>query len=528
MTDYQGATNTYGEVAEKIARLHLLFEACGLQKGDKVGMVGRNQAHWGISFLATLSYGAVAVPILHEFKDESVRHIVNHSEARILFAGDVAREYLLDDPSITDLGTVILLSNFSVSRAKDASEEETNQRIDTIFQQRYPRGFSKEHIVYHEDQLEELAVINYTSGTTGFSKGVMLPYRSVVSNINFAKMALKDLLRGDSIVSMLPMAHMYGLMFEFLYEIFNGCHIYFLSRMPTPKIIMDAFAEIRPRLIIAVPLIIEKIYKKKLQPVLDKPIMKLLLHLPFVKQVIHQRINAQLSEAFGNNFLVIVVGGAAFNPEVEAFMKTINFRFTVGYGMTECGPLITYGDWKDNRLYACGRVVPQMEVKIDSPDPANVVGEILTRGENLMLGYYKNQETTDSVLIDGWLHTGDLGVMDKDGYLFIKGRSKNMILGPSGQNIYPEEIENHLNNMPYVVESLVVDREGKLTALVFPDYEAAKLHKLSNEAIEKMMEENRLLINKALPQYSQVAKLEVFAEEFEKTPKRSIKRFMYQ
>ncbi|MDR1056596.1 MAG: AMP-binding protein [Prevotellaceae bacterium] len=528
LTDYKGKTYYYKDVAEKIARLHILFEACGLRKGDKVSIVARNLSNWGITFLATVSYGAVAVPILHEFKADNVHHIVNHSESKILFAGDITWENL-NEEMMPKLDVIVILNDFSIVKAKDKNVQKAHQFIDKKFSKCYPENFGKEHIEYHKDKPEELAVINYTSGTTGFSKGVMLPFRSLWANIEFARKALKELQPGDTIVSMLPMAHMYGLSFEFLYELQQGCHIYFLTRMPTPKVILEAFAEIKPRLVISVPLIIEKIYKKQLQPILNKPFIKLMMRLPIIDQRICKKINAKLTEAFGGKFFEIIIGGAAFNPEVETFLKKIGFRYTMGYGMTECAPIITYDDWKTNRLFSCGKAVPRMEVKIDSPDPENVVGEILTRGMNTMLGYYKNSEATEAILDkDGWLHTGDLAIMDKDGYIYIKGRSKNLILGPSGQNIYPEEIEARINNMKYVTESLIIESEGKLIALIYPDYEQTDNDKLDTEGIEKAMEENRKQINELLPQYSQIAQVKIYPEEFEKTPKKSIKRFMYQ
>ena len=528
LTDYKGKTYYYKDVAEKIARIHLMFEACGLKKGDKVSIIGRNLSNWGITFLATLSYGAVAVPILHEFKPDNVHHIVNHSESKVLFAGDVAWEALSED-MMPDLETIVLINDFSILKSCSKSFSNCYERIEELFKKRYLNGFAPKDINYHKDQPEELAVINYTSGTTGFSKGVMLPFRSLWSNMEFAREVLKELQPGDSVVSMLPMAHMYGLSFEFLYEIQQGCHIYFLKRMPTPKIILEEFAEIKPKLVVAVPLIIEKIYKKQLLPILSKPFIKMMMRLPIIDQRIRKKINAKLSAAFGGNFYEIVVGGAAFNPEVEDFLKKIGFRYTVGYGMTECGPIITYDDWKTTRLYSCGKVVPRMELKINSPDPENVVGEIMTRGANVMLGYYKNPEATAEVLDDnGWLYTGDLGVMDKDGYLYIKGRSKNMILGPSGQNIYPEEIEARITNMDYVSESLIVEHDGKLMALIYPDYEQTDKEGLNAEEIENIMEEHRKLINQTLPQYSQIIGVKIYPEEFEKTPKRSIKRYLYQ
>ena len=528
LSDYNGETLYYKDVAKKIARLHIMFRECGLKKGDKVSIIGRNLSNWGVVFMATVSYGAIAVPILHEFKPDNVHHIVKHSESRILFVGDYAWESLNED-TMPNLEVIIMINNFKIVKSKDKNIGNIYQNLDELFNKSYPSGFTKTDINYHKDSPDELAIINYTSGTTGFSKGVMVPFRSLWSNVDFAREVICELKPGDSVVSMLPMAHMYGLAFEFIYEFISGCHIHFLTRMPTPKIILEAFAQIKPRLVVAVPLIIEKIYKKQLQPILDKPFIKMMMKLPIIDKRICKKINDKLTAVFGGNFSQIIIGGAAFNPEVEVFFKKIGFKYTVGYGMTECGPIITYDDWKTIRLYSCGKAAPRMEVKIDSPDPENVVGEILTRGANVMLGYYKNPEATEAVLTaDGWLHTGDLGIMDSDGYVYIKGRSKSMILGASGQNIYPEEIEARLNNFDYVTESLVVEQEGKLVALVYPDFERTDKEGLDAGGIEKVMEENRKLINTMLPQYSQISQVKVFPEEFEKTPKKNIKRFMYQ
>lgn len=517
LTDYKGKTYYYKDVAAKIAGMHLIFEQYGLSKGDKVALIGRNQARWGITFFAILSYGAVAVPILSDFKIENVRSIINHSEAKILVTSDVSLDSLLSE-EIPMLRTVILMEDFSILKAV-----QTIGNLKRLFIERYPQGFLKKNVSYHKDQQEELAILNYTSGTTGASKGVMLPYRAIWSNARFALDIFPDLKPGDNVLSILPMAHMYGMMIEFIFEMVRGCHIHFLGKTPTPKVIMEAFSSVKPRLIIAVPLIIEKIYKRQILPALETPSVRIMLKIPLLNKIVYKKIYRKLNEAFGGNFLQIVVGGAAFNPEVETFFKKIKFPFTVGYGMTECAPLITYEDWEQIPLYSCGKAVHRMEVRIDSPNPEIVVGEIQTRGDNVMLGYYKNEKDTSAIFIDGWLKTGDLGLMDKNGYVSIKGRSKNMILGPSGQNIYPEEIENVLNNMPYVMESLVIEDDGRLVALVFPDYDLAK-----GSDLDEIMKTNLGDLNKQLPNYCQISKIEVRKEEFEKTPKRSIKRFLYQ
>ncbi len=528
LSDYNGPSFHYKDVARRIEKLHIIFEECGLNKGDKVAICGRNSANWGIVFLATLTYGAVAVPILHEFKADSVHHIVNHCDARILFVGDVVWESL-NEAAMPHLEAIILIPDLSLLYAKREKIKVARETLNEMYGKKYPKYFRPEHVNYHEDKPEELAIINYTSGTTGFSKGVMVPYRSLRSNLLFAKEVFSEMKAGDAIVAMLPMAHMYGLAFEFIFEMAVGAHVHFLTRLPSPKVILDAFAKVKPSLIITVPLIVEKIYKNKLIPILEKPLIKLALKLPILDQRVKKKMFTSLESAFGGNFYEIVVGGAAFNRDAEKFFKDIGFRYAVGYGMTECGPIISYADWKETRLYSCGKIVSRMVARIDSPDPANVEGEILVKGDNVMLGYYKNEEATKEVLdADGWLHTGDVGVMDKDGYLFIRGRSKNMILGPSGQNIYPEEIEDKVNAAMYVAESLVIEHDGKLVALIYPDYAQTDAAGLSKEEIEKTFEKIRVELNKELPIYSQLSAIRVYPEEFEKTAKRSIKRYLYQ
>lgn len=528
LTDYKGATLQYKDLARKIEKLHILLAESGIEKGDKVAICGRNSSHWGVAFLAVLTYGAVAVPILHEFKTDNIHNIVNHSEARLLFAGDVVWESL-NEAEMPNLEGIILMTDFTLLVCRSKQLEYAREHLNELFGKKYPRNFRREHVCYRREDLNELAVINYTSGTTSFSKGVMLPYRSLWSNTQFAFEVL-SLKPGNRVVSMLPMAHMYGLAFEFLYEVACGCHIYFLTRIPSPKIIFQAFAEVKPHIVIAVPLIIEKIIKKNVLPKLDTLKMKVLLKVPIINDKIRNAVREHMIQSFGGNFYEIIVGGAAFNQEVENFLHSIDFPYTVGYGMTECGPIICYEDWKKFKPESCGKVAPRMELRIDSSDPEHIVGEILTRGDNVMLGYYKNPEATEAVLDkDGWLHTGDLGIMDSEGNLTIKGRSKNMLLGPSGQNIYPEEIEEKLNNLPYVSECIVIQQsDAKLAALVYPDFEEAYAGGLTNEDIESVMEENRLALNAMLPAYSQISRVRIYPEEFEKTPKRSIKRFLYQ
>ena len=530
LTDYKGATLQYKDVARKIEKLHIIFEECGIKPGDKIAACSRNMSHWGVTFLATVTYGAVIVPILHEFKPDQVHNIVNHSEAKLLFVGDVVWENL-DETAMPDLEGVILLNDFSLLVSRNEKLTNARENLNALFGKKYPMNFRKEHVSYYKDQPDEMLVLNYTSGSTGFSKGVMLPARSMWSNIEFGREKLgKCLKAGDSIVSMLPMAHMYGLAFEFLYEFCYGCHIYFLTRMPSPKIILQAFADVKPSLVIAVPLIIEKIIKKNVLPKLETPTMKFLMHVPLVSDKIREKVREQLMNAFGGEFYEIVVGGAAFNQEIEAFMRSIEFPYTVGYGMTECAPLICYEDWKKFKAGSCGKAVENMEVKVLSPDPANIPGEIICRGDNVMLGYYKNEEATKEVIDEeGWMHTGDLGVIDENGYVTIKGRSKNMLLGPSGQNIYPEEIEDKLNNMPYVNESIIIQAlDGKLAALIYPDFDLAFSQGMTEKQVEEQMEANRVALNAQIAAYEQVARVKIYHEEFEKTPKKSIKRFLYQ
>jgi len=527
LTDYKSLTLQYKDVARKIEKMHILFEQVGIKKGDKIAICGRNSSHWGVSFLAVITYGAVIVPILHEFKADNVHNIVNHSEARLLFVGDIVWENL-NEAAMPNLEGIILMTDFTVPVSRSEKLTYAREHLNELFGKKYPRNFRREHISYYKDSPEELAAINYTSGTTSYSKGVMLPYRSLWSNVMFAQEVL-SLKTGDKVVSMLPMAHMYGLAFEFLYEFSIGGHIHFLTRMPSPKVIFNAFSDVKPNLVIAVPLIIEKIIKKNIFPKLDTTLTKILMNLPIINDKIKANIRESMIKAFGGNIYEVIIGGAAFNQEIEHFLKSINFPYTVGYGMTETGPILGYEDWQRFKEGSCGKAAPRMEIKVLSNDPENEVGEIVCKGMNTMLGYYKNPKATAQVLDeDGWLHTGDLGVIDSEGNITIKGRSKNMLLGSNGQNIYPEEIEDKINNMPYVSESIIVQQSGNLVALIYPDFDDAYAHGLRNEDLDRIMEENRVALNSNLPTFSHISKVKIYPEEFEKTPKKSIKRFLYQ
>ena len=530
LTDFKGQTLQYHDVARKIEKLHILFEHSGVKRGDKVALAGRNSAGWAVAFLATLTYGAVAVPVLHEFTPDQMHNIVNHSEAKLLFVGDVVATPI-DATKMPALEGIIYLPDYSLVLSRTDKLTYAREHLNEIFGKKYPKYFRREHVQYYiEEHPDELALINYTSGTTGFSKGVMLPYRALWGNLDFAFQVLGAHVKsGDPVISILPMAHMYGMAFEFLFEFCHGCHIYFLSRIPSPAIIAQAFVEIRPVVIIAVPLVIEKIIRKKVFPKIQNNKMRLLLNMPVISKKVNQKIKEQVAAAFGGRFYEIIIGGAAFNREIEAFLKRIDLPFTVGYGATECAPIITYADYHDFVPTSCGRPVVHMEVKIDSPDPQHTPGEILARGTNTMLGYYKNEEATQQALdAEGWYHTGDLGLMDAQGNVFIKGRSKNMLLGSNGQNIYPEEIEDQLNSMMLVTESLVVQEGDKLVGLVFPDYDEAQNLGLNADDLVSLMEQNRQQLNATLPAYCKLAAIEIHNEEFEKTPKKSIKRYLYQ
>ena len=527
LTDYKGITLQYKDVARKIAKFHIVLESAGIQPGDKIAVCGRNSAHWAVTFLATITYGAVIVPILHEFKADNIHNIVNHSEAKLLFVGDQAWENLNED-AMPLLEGIASLTDFSSLVSRNEKLTYAFEHRNAIYGQRYPKNFRPEHICYRKDRPEELAIINYTSGTTGYSKGVMLPYRSIWSNVAYC-FEMLPVKPGDHIVSMLPMGHVFGMVYDFLYGFSAGAHIYFLTRMPSPKIISQSFSEIKPRVISCVPLIVEKIIKKDILPKVDSKIGKLLLKVPIVNDKIKSLARQAAMEIFGGNFDEIIIGGAPFNAEVEAFLKKIGFPYTIAYGMTECGPIICSSRWDTLKLASCGKATTRKEVRIDSPDPKTHAGEIVCRGANMMLGYYKNPEATAQIIdVNGWLHTGDLGVMDEEGYVTVRGRSKNMLLTSSGQNIYPEEIESKLNNMPYVAESLIVLQHDKLVALIYPDFDDAFAHGLQQNDIQKAMEVNRVELNQQLPNYCQISKIKIHFEEFEKTAKKSIKRFMYQ
>ena len=529
LTDYKGKTLQYHDVARKIEKLHIMFEASGVQKRDKIAICGRNSSMWAVSFLAILTYGAVAVPILHEFTPDQVHNIVNHSDSKILFVGDVVSTQI-DATKMPSLEGIIYLPDLSLIVSRTEKLTYAREHLNEIFGKRYPKYFRQEHIHYYrEANGDELALINYTSGTTGRSKGVMIPYRAMWSNLDFANNVLGKMVKpGDNVISILPMAHMYGMAFEFIFEFMSGIHIFFLTRMPSPAIIAQALADVKPILMITVPLVIEKIIRKKVFPQIQNNRMKLLLNMPMINKKVKEKIRDQVYEAFGGNLYQIIVGGAALNKEIEAFLKDINFPFTVGYGATECAPIICYSDWKTFVEGSCGRAVLHQQVRIDSADPENVPGEILTKGPNVLLGYYKNDEDTNKTIDkDGWFHTGDLATIDSEGNVFIKGRSKNMILGSNGQNIYPEEVEDKLNSLPLVSECLVVQRSDKLVGLVYPDYEEAKTLGLNESDIRNIMEENRTQLNIVIPSYCKVAELEIREEEFEKTPKKSIKRYLY-
>ena len=527
LTNYNQNTLYYKDVAREIARLHLFFEACGLKQGDKVAVCGRNQVNWAISYLAAMTYGAVVVPILHEFQPVNLRHLVAHSDARILFVGDIIWRGLseLDLPGVE---VIVTMNDFTVVRSINPLATAAMEGLDAKMAERFPGGYAPENLNYYIDSPEELALISYTSGTSGFSKGVMIPYRALLSNVQFAHEAEPQMDCNSRMVSMLPTAHMYGMIFEFLFEMTIGAHVFFLTRLPGPKIILEAMGSVKPDTIIAVPLVIEKIYKNTLVPFISKKRIKLMLNLPVLDKMVKNKFRDNLVQAFGGKFGEVIIGGAPFNREAEAFFKRINFPFTIGYGMTECAPIITYVHWDKTKLYSCGKAAPRMKIKIDSDDPKKIPGEVLVKGENVFLGYYKNEMATKDAFVDGWFRTGDMGVIDGDGYLYLKGRCKSMILGPSGQNIYPEEIESILNNMPYVVESLVVEDDFKLVALVYPDFEQATEDGLDREQLLEKLKEGVQLANLELDQYCKIHNVEMVDQEFEKTPKRSIKRYLYQ
>ena len=530
LTDYKGQTLQYHDVARKIEKVHILFENSGIHRGDKIALCGRNSSQWTVAFIATLTYGAIAVPILHEFTADQIHNIVNHSDAKLLFAGDHICG-TIDPLQMPHLEGIIRNTDYSLLISRTDKLTYAREHLNELYGKKFPKYFRKEHVnYYHEQSPDELALINYTSGTTGFSKGVMIPYRALWSNFDFACDAMgNELPAGSNVISILPMAHMYGMAFEFSYEFIRGCHVFYLNRVPSPAIIAQAFSEVKPGIIIAVPLIIEKIIRKKVFPKIQTNRMRLLLGMPIINMKVREMICEEVKKAFGGRFFEIIVGGAAFNQEVEQFLHRINFPYTVGYGATECAPIICYEDWRNFVPGSCGKAAKHMEVRIDSPDPQNIPGEILTRGLNVMLGYYKNDEaTSETIDEDGWYHTGDLGTMDYDGNVFINGRSKNMLLGANGQNIYPEEIEDKLNSMTMVVESIVVQRDSKLVALVHPDMDEAHNMNFTEEDLVNIMEQNRNGLNQQLPVYEKISEIEIHHEEFIKTPKKSIKRYLYK
>ena len=530
LTDYKGITLQYKDVARKIEKLHIMFENSGVQKGDKIAICGRNSASWAVAFLATLTYGAVAVPVQHEFTPDQIYNVVNHSEAKLLFVGDVVAKSV-DATKMPHLEGVIYIPDYSLLVSRTDKLTYAREHLNELFGKKYPKAFRANHVEYHKEASpDELALINYTSGTTGFSKGVMLPYRALWGNLDCTlKMLGTHVPKGSNTVSILPMAHMYGMSFEFLFEFCHGCHIFFLTRVPSPAIIAQAFTDIKPAIIIAVPLVVEKIIRKKVFPKIQTHKMRLLMNMPVISKKLKQRICEEVFEAFGGNLYEVVVGGAPFNQEVESFLKSIDFPVTVGYGATECAPIITYTDYSEFVPTSCGKAVIHMDVKIDSPDPENIPGELLARGTNVMLGYYKNEEATRQALdSEGWYHSGDLALMDSDGYVYIKGRIKNMLLGANGQNVYPEEIEDKLNSMTLVVESLIVQKGDKLVALIYPDYEEAKNLGISKDDLCHVMEQNLIELNQLIPSYSKLTTFKLMDEEFEKTPKKSIKRYLYK
>ncbi|NOQ25924.1 MAG: AMP-binding protein [Bacteroidales bacterium] len=527
LSDYQGESYKYKDIARKIAKIHIMFEECDVKKGDKIALIGKNSTNWAVTYLSIVSFGATVVPILPDFHPNDVHHIVNHSDSVILFSGDSIWENL-DEKSMPNLRAVFTLSDYKlVIEGKSENVKNIYEKLESFYEDMYPGGITAEKLTFDEVSNEEVGVLNYTSGTTGFSKGVVLPLNSLAANIRYARNNL-PLSAGDNVVSFLPLAHTFGCAFEFLWPFTIGCHIHFLTRTPSPKIIIQAFQEVKPAIVISVPLILEKIYKKQIIPLLDKTSMKLLLSVPLVDKAIYSKVKKKLTDVFGGNFKEVVIGGAALNKDVELFLKKIGFNYTIGYGMTECGPLISYSSWDKAKVGSAGKLIDTLEIKIDSNDPYNEIGEIMVRGENVMYGYYKNVEATEQAIDkDGWLHTGDLGIIDDEDYVYIKGRNKSVIIGPSGENIYPEEIEAKLNNMPYVQESVIIEKDNKLIALVYPDLEVVDKEKISEARLIELMDENKKTANISLAKHMQISKIKIFPEEFEKTPKRSIKRFLY-
>ncbi|MDR1882852.1 MAG: AMP-binding protein [Prevotella sp.] len=528
LTDYNGETYLYKDFAKKIAQLHILFDSLDVKKGDKIAICGKNSSNWVVAFFGSLTYGAVITTILHDFSGDSIHSLVNHSDTKVLFADEYVWSKI-NPVQMPALEAILLIDDFSAQKSRSAEFLESCSNPERAFNLKYPEGFSKEDVIVHDESPEELAVLNYTSGTTSNPKGVMIPYRSLWSNTRFAIDNIPFVKAGDGVVCMLPMAHMYGLAFEVLLSIAKGCHIHYLTRVPSPQIIMDAFSKVNPTIVLAVPLIIEKIIQMRVFPELKKQPVKTLVKIPFFKKKIYKKVADKLIPMFGNKLVEVIIGGAALNKEVGNFLTEIKFPYTVGYGMTECGPLITYEYWETYRAGSCGRPVDRMSVRIESPDTETEVGEIIVKGQNVMLGYYKNENATKYAINEaGWLRTGDLGVMDRDGFLYIKGRSKTMILSSSGQNIYPEEIEDLYNNSLYVSESLIIEENGKLIALIYPDKDYLKAHDVKEDDYSAIFVSEMKAINKRLPGFSQVVNFRLQNQEFEKTPKRSIKRFLYQ
>lgn len=526
-SDYQGSVKTYGEVGKKISFWHHLFKDCKIQPGDKIAVAGRNSSNWAEIYLSTITYGATVIPILAEFSPDNVHHIVNHSEALFLFATDHVYDNL-EPGKMRKLQAAISLNDFEV---KFSNCENLNKKLQKATRQKESevfKGLTRESFQLPSFTNDHLAAIVYTSGTTGFSKGVMLTHNSLTANVIYAQNNM-PLASGDNILSFLPLAHSYACAFEFLFPFTIGCHITFLNKLPSPQVLIKAFAEVRPKLVFLVPLLIEKIYKNKIKPVLDKKGVKFINNIPGLNLLIRNKIKKSLTDVFGGNFLEVIIGGAALNKEVAEFLIDIKFPFTVGYGMTECGPLISYAPWDKTAPNSVGNVINYLQIRIDSDDQENVVGEILVKGENVMQGYYKNQEATETTIEkDGWLHTGDLGTIDRNGFIYIRGRSKNMILGPSGQNIYPEEIEAQLNNLPFIQESLVLENDGKLHALIYPDLEKADSENIEGKQLDEIINQNKDHLNKNLPGYSKIQTVKLFPEEFEKTPTKKIKRYLYK
>ena len=528
LTDFNGDSFKYSDIARKIEKLHILFEHAGILPGDKIALCGKNCAQWSVAFIGIITYRAVPVPLLHEFKADNLHYLVNHSDAKLFFVDATIWENL--DPSVIDkVEGVINIADYSLLLSRNDRLRDARSRLNEYFGKRYPERFTAADVHYDEIGPEDLALINYTSGSMGFSKGVMVPARAIESNLQFCLDNITFFKRTDPIVSMLPLAHMFGLVIEMLHPFVRGCHVYFLTRVPSPKVILDAFAQIKPKLIITVPLVIEKIIKKRVFPILEQPLMKLLLKLPLVDEHLLAKVEEKIYASFGGNLCELIVGGAALNKEVATLLHRIHFPITEGYGMTECAPLISYVRWEESKIGSCGKIVERMEARVDSPSPTTVPGELWVKGDNVMLGYYKNEEATAAIMRDGWMNTGDLGVIDENGFLFLRGRSKNMILGPSGQNIYPEEIEQLVNNLPFVFESLVIEEDNRLKALVYPDFESAKQAGIASiETLTQTITDSVMQLNKDLPNYSQIAGVQIYNEEFEKTPKRSIKRYLYQ